>query len=74
MRLSVFFLLLPHLRVAEDSPCICTTVPCPEVGENNIIMGKGGANITYYYEEHNNIPVVVKGAGIINQLSLHNGT
>ena len=74
MRLSVFFLLLPHLRVAQDSPCICTTVPCPEVGENNIIMGKGGANITYYYEEHNNIPVVVKGTGIINQLSLHNGT
>ena len=46
MHLSVFFLLLPHLRVAQDSPCVCTSVPCPEVGENNIIMGKGGANIT----------------------------
>lgn len=47
MHLSVFFLLLPHLRVAQDSPCVCTSVPCP---------------------------VVVKGAGIINQLSLHDGT
>jgi len=73
MRLFMLF-FLPFLRNAQESPCVCTTVPCPQVGENNIIMGKGGANITYYYEEHNNIPVVVKGAGIINQLSLHNGT
>ena len=38
MRLFLF-LLLPFIRNAQDSPCVCTTVPCPEVGENNIVMG-----------------------------------
>jgi len=73
LRLCIFF-LIAYIGNTQESSCFCTTVPCPEVGENNIIMGKGGANVTYYYEEHNNIPVIVKGVGIINNSSLHNGS
>ena len=39
--------------ISDDSPCMCTTVPCPQNGENNIIMGQGGANMTYIYETFN---------------------
>ena len=44
----------------EDSPCVCTTVPCPQVGANDIVMGNGGAEITYIYESHNNISEYTK--------------
>lgn len=54
--------------------CVCTTVPCPQYGENNIIMGNGYANMTYIYENHSDFPVVVKAQGIINVESLNHGS
>lgn len=68
-----WLLLLPRI-LSSDSPCVCTTVPCPQIGENNIIMGKGGANITFFYEEHQNIPVVIQGKGTVLPESLGNGS
>ena len=67
--ISLILAFLPQF-LCQSSQCICTTVPCPQVGENNIIMGNGGANITYLYEEHNNIPVVIKGEGYVYPSSL----
>lgn len=60
--------------ISDDSPCMCTTVPCPQNGENNIIMGQGGANMTYIYETFNEIPVIVSGYGTVLPSSLHNGS
>ena len=37
----------------SDSVCVCTTVDCPAVGKNPIVMGNGYAHITYTYEKHN---------------------
>lgn len=74
LRIFVTFFALYDAVYSSDSPCVCTTVPCPQIGENNIIMGQGGANITYVYEEHNNIPVVTMGYGTIFPSSIHNGS
>jgi hypothetical protein len=71
--ISLILAFLPQF-LCQSSQCICTTVPCPQIGENNIIMGNGGANITYFYEEHNNIPVVIKGEGYVYPSSLGNGS
>lgn len=70
----LLFLIMMNIVQSNNSPCICTTVPCPEEGENNILMGKDGANITYIYELHQNIPVVIKGYGTLLPTSLHNGS
>jgi len=58
----------------QESPCVCTTVPCPQVGENEIVMGNGGVQMTYVYESHNNIPVVVSAKGVLTPESLDHGT
>lgn len=58
----------------QESPCVCTTVPCPEAGENNMVMGNGSAQMTYVYESHNNIPVVVSAKGILTPESLDHGS
>ena len=57
-----------------DSYCVCTTVPCPVVGQNNIQMGGGTAKITYEYKLHNDNPVVVNAHGMITQIDLDKGT
>ena len=36
MRVVLF--LLFFVRVLYSQDCVCTTVPCPVVGENDIIM------------------------------------
>jgi len=59
---------------SSDSPCICTTVPCPQDGANYILMGKNNANMTYIYKTLNTIPVIIEGYGYITPLSLHNGS
>ena len=35
--LYIIFTFFPYLSV-QDSACVCTTVPCPEAGENEIVM------------------------------------
>ena len=42
MRVLVLLLILNNLIRTYSQDCICTTVPCPIVGENDIVMGNGG--------------------------------
>ena len=73
----VFFCLLMRafsVFCDKNTDCVCTSVPCPEVGENNIIMGNGNAKMTYYYENHNNYPVVISAKGELTPGSLDSGT
>ena len=67
-------LLLLLIAKTYSQYCVCTTVQCPYVGKNTLMMGNGGSNITYIYEEHNNIPVVVYAHGVVYPESLHNGS
>lgn len=66
--------LLLCLQTVYGSTCVCTTVSCPVVGKNNVIMGEGGANITYTYETHGNYIVVIAAEGTITPDSLDHGT
>jgi hypothetical protein len=66
--------LLLCLQTVYGSTCVCTTVPCPVVGQNNAIMGGGGANITYTYATHGDFIVVVSAEGTITPESLDHGT
>jgi len=71
---TLYILFLFYTNAQNGEYCVCTSVECPQVGENNIIMGKGGANMTYIYESHLDFPVVIKAQGSITQDSLHNGS
>ena len=71
--LYIIFTFFPYLSV-QDSACVCTTVPCPEAGENEIVMGNGGVQMSYLYELHNTIPVVVSAKGTLTPESLDHGT
>lgn len=55
------------------SNCVCTTVPCPVVGENKLIEGINGKGI-YYYENHNDQPVVTNVFATITNNDLDKGT
>ena len=57
-----------------ESKCVCTTVPCPDIGMNLIQMGGGTAKITYEYKLHGDYPVVVNAYGAITPLDLDYGT
>ena len=57
-----------------DTYCVCTTVDCPVVGKNPIVMGNGYAHITYTYEKHNQYNVVSYVTGEITPESLDTGT
>ena len=70
----LLFLFYFCLLVKTESPCVCTTVPCPESGYNQIEMGNGGSTIHYYYEIHNSYPVVVSAYGTVYNSSLNHGT
>ena len=59
---------------SQESPCVCTTVPCPVIGENDIVMGNGGVQMSYVYELHNTMPVVVSAKGTLTPESLDHGT
>ena len=58
----------------QESPCICTAVSCPQIGENDIVMGNNEAKMTYIYESHNDIPVVISAKGVLMPESLDNGS
>ncbi len=70
------FLLLLFLfyLVNVSSDCVCTTVPCPQQGDNALLMGQGNANMTYQYNLQHNYQVVISAQGVININSLDNGT
>lgn len=55
------------------SNCVCTTVPCPINGENILIEGSGGKG-TYYYNNHNDQPVVSYAYATITNDDLDQGT
>lgn len=76
LKIGIFFILYRLIQVLsdKDSQCICTTVDCPVYGENNIIMGNGYADMTYYYENHNNYNVVVSAIGKLTPGSLDTGS
>jgi hypothetical protein len=72
----IFLLLLciSDMFVTYLTDCICTTVPCPIQGHNTVIMGEGGANITYTYNLHETNEVVVSAYGTVTPESLDKGT
>ena len=58
----------------QANDCVCTQVECPQVGLNNIIMGNGGANITYEYIEQGGYVVISSAYGTVQTTSLDNGS
>lgn len=56
------------------STCICTTVQCPVVGVNTLVMGDGGSTVKYTYIEHNGHAVVSSVKGLVSPKSLDKGT
>lgn len=65
--------ILISLYNKVNSNCVCTTVPCPINGENKLIEGINGKGI-YYYENHNDQPVVKRAFATITNHDLDKGT
>ena len=75
MNILFFTITLSNLLLlAWSSNCVCTTVSCPMVGTNNLVMGGGYAKIAYEYELHRDYPVVISASGTITPDSLDKGT
>ena len=55
--LIMFLNFVNSLNLRASSSCFCTTVPCPVPGINYLTIGGGGTG-KYYYELHNDIPVI----------------
>ena len=73
MKYSLYLLLL-LIKTVSSNYCICTTVECPFIGENKIIMGNGFAEMYYNYIEHQDYIVVSHAKGIIKKQSLDTGS
>tara|TARA_R110002074_G_scaffold27913_2_gene80644 strand:- start:56 stop:658 length:603 start_codon:yes stop_codon:yes gene_type:complete len=58
---------------SHTSPCICTTVPCPVVGNNSLEEGGGGAGV-YQYINHSGFSVVSTAFATITSKDLDMGT
>ena len=73
---TIFFISMAMniIKCNSENTCVCTTVPCPIVGDNKIIMGNSYAELSYEYISHNDIPVVSSVTGTIKYNSLDNGT
>ena len=72
MCLLIFLTLFVNFVNSEY--CVCTTVSCPEVGCNHIVMGNGNANMYYYYINRGEFNVILSANGTINTNSLDNGS
>lgn len=72
----VSFVLFSELvkQTRQSSPCVCTTVDCPEEGKNHVIMGNGSAILDYMYTSHENYEVVVSAQGTITPDALDHGS
>ena len=73
MNYTLFFSIFLSWFHAYASNCVCTTVPCPVVGENKLIEGINGKGI-YYYENHNDQPIVKNVYATITNNDLDEGT
>lgn len=71
-----FFILsiTSYAAATTNESCICTTVQCPIVGINTLVMGGGASTIHYKYIEQNGHPVVSSAEGIVSIDSLDKGT
>jgi hypothetical protein len=67
--LSLFFFCVN----ASASTCVCTTVPCPIVGANELLEGTSGKG-TYYYINNNDQPIVSYAYATITNHDLDNGS
>ena len=68
-------LLASLLRIVQSSEyCVCTTVPCPQAGNNHLVMGNGYATLDYTYSIHGEFPVVTAAKAVLEPQSLDNGT
>jgi len=65
--------VLGYLCNIVISDCVCTTVTCPVNGKNNLIEGINGKGI-YYYENHNNQPVIKYAYATITTNDLDQGS
>ena len=62
------------LQKLNTTSCVCTTVPCPIVGNNYLTEGGISTTGTYYYSSHNNIPVVTSASVRITKSNLDMGS
>jgi hypothetical protein len=67
-------LFIGILRLVSSTTCVCTTVPCPEVGVNKLTMGDGNADVTYTYIQHGDYVVVSEAKAVLSPESLGKGT
>jgi len=74
MRLLWATLFLASIRNTYPSSCVCTTVQCPVVGDNMLVMGNGHADMTYNYIQHGDYVVVSNVKGTITPESLDKGS
>jgi len=68
--LSMF---LSWTNIFASTTCVCTTVPCPINGKNTLIEGINGTGV-YYYNNHNEQPVVMYAYATISNNDLDQGT
>ena len=78
MKYILFFLYVLYLKTSisiynSTSTCYCTTVPCPIEGKNLLTIG-GGTSGTYYYNLHNNIPVISSVNIRLSMINMNKGT
>lgn len=73
--ISILYSLFSVLAYSvTGSTCICTSVQCPVVGVNTLVMGNGGSTVKYTYIQHNTHIVVSSVTGIVSPESLDKGT
>ena len=73
--ISILYSLFSVLTYSvTGSTCICTSVQCPVVGVNTLVMGNGGSTVKYTYIQHNEHIVVSSVTGIVSPASLDKGT
>ena len=75
-RLYILFLLFSCFmrQTRQTTPCVCTTVECPQEGTNPIVMGNGSAIMDYIYTSHEEHEVVMHAKGTITPDALDHGS
>lgn len=72
--IGFFILSITSYAANTNEYCICTTVQCPIVGVNTLVMGGGASTIHYKYIEQQGRPVVSSAEGTVSIDSLDKGT
>ena len=68
-KIFILALIMSCVKVFGTTSCICTTVPCPIVGENTLLEGLSGKGV-YNYENNTDQAVVL----LEPQKNIPNGT